>query len=43
MSEHVDRLCGDLRIELHGIDRQLEALKSKAMATSEKSQHSVGS
>jgi hypothetical protein len=41
MSEHIDRLCGELRIKLHGIDRRLEALKANAMATSEKSQHAV--
>src|SRR5215212_2635520 len=38
MSEHIDRLCSELRIKLHGIDRRLEALKGNAMATSEKSQ-----
>ena len=43
MSEHIDRLCGDLRIKLHGIDRRLEALKGNAMATSEKSQYAVES
>ena len=43
MNEHIDRLCGDLRIKLHGIDRRLEALKGNAMATSEKSQHAVES
>src|SRR5215218_819789 len=43
MSEHIDRVCGDLRIKLHGIDRRLEALKGNAMATSEKSQHVVES
>jgi hypothetical protein len=43
MSEHIDRLCGDLRIKLHGIDRRLEALKGNAMATSEKAQHAVES
>ena len=43
MSEHIDRLCGELRIKLHGIDRRLEALKANAMATSEKSQHAVES
>jgi hypothetical protein len=43
MSEHIDRLCGDLRIKLHGIDRRLEALKSNTMATSEKSQFAVES
>jgi hypothetical protein len=41
MSEHIDRLCSELRIKLHGIDRRLEALKGNAMATSEKSQHVV--
>ena len=41
MSEHIDRLCSELRIKLHGIDRRLEALKSNAMATSEKSQRAV--
>jgi type II secretory pathway component PulK len=43
MSEHLDRLCGDLRIKLHGIDRRLEALKGNAMATSEKAQQAVES
>ena len=43
MSEHIDRLCGQLRIKLHGIDRRLEALKASAMATSEKAQHVVES
>lgn len=43
MSEHIDRLCSDLRIKLHGIDRRLEALKGNAMATSEKAQHAVES
>ena len=41
MSEHIDRLCSELRIKLHGIDRRLEALKGNVMATSEKSQHAV--
>ena len=41
MSEHIDRLCGELRSKLHGIDRRLEALKGNAMATSEKSQRAV--
>ena len=41
MSEHIDRLCSELRIKLHGIDRRLEALKGNAMATSEKSQRAV--
>ena len=43
MSERIDRLCSELRIKLHGIDRRLEALKGNAMATSEKSQHAVES
>jgi hypothetical protein len=43
MSEHIDRLCSELRIKLHGIDRRLEALKGNAMATSEKAQHAVES
>jgi DNA-binding transcriptional MerR regulator len=43
MSEHIDRLCSELRIKLHGIDRRLEALKANGMATSETSQHKVES
>ncbi len=43
MSEPIDRLCSDLRIKLHGIDRRLEVLKGNAMATSEKSQHAIES
>ena len=43
MSEHIDRLCSELRIKLHGIDRRLEALKGNAMATSEKARHAVES
>ncbi|HEY8381539.1 MAG TPA: hypothetical protein VIL09_05230 [Microvirga sp.] len=43
MSERIDRLCSDLRIKLHGIDRRLEALNGNAMATSEKAQHIVES
>ena len=34
MSEHIARLCDQLRIKLHGIDRRLEALKVNSMATS---------
>jgi hypothetical protein len=41
MSEHIDRLCHQLRIKLHGIDRRLEVLKVNSMATSEESQHAV--
>ena len=43
MSERIDRLCDQLRIKLHGIDRRLEALKGNNSATSEKSRHLVES
>ena len=43
MSEHIARLCDQLRIKLHGIDRRLEALKVNSMATSETAQHAVES
>jgi hypothetical protein len=43
MSEKIDRLCDQLRIKLHGIDRRLEALKGNNAATSEKSRHLVES
>ena len=43
MSQHIDRLCNELRIKLHGIDRRLEALKANGMATSETSQYKVES
>lgn len=43
MSEKIDRLCDQLRIKLHGIDRRLEALKGNNSATSEKSRHLVES
>ena len=43
MSGKLDRLCDQLRIKLHGIDRRLEALKGNAMALSEKSQGVVES
>jgi hypothetical protein len=33
MSERMSRLCDELRIKLHGIDRRLEALKSNGVAT----------
>jgi hypothetical protein len=41
MSDKLDRVCDQLRIKLHGIDRRLEALKGNAMALSEKSQSAV--
>jgi hypothetical protein len=43
MSDRIDRLCEQLRIKLHGIDRRLEALKGNNSATSEKSRHLVES
>src|SRR4028118_1316138 len=43
MSERIDRLCDQLRIKLHGIDRRLEALKGNNSPTSEKSRHLVES
>jgi hypothetical protein len=38
MTDKLDRICDQLRIKLHGIDRRLEALKGNAMGLSEKSQ-----
>jgi len=38
MSERISRLCDELRIKLHGIDRRLEALKSNGVATFDQSQ-----
>jgi hypothetical protein len=38
MSERMSRLCDELRIKLHGIDRRLEALKSNGVATFDQSQ-----
>jgi hypothetical protein len=38
MSERIGRLCDELRIKLHGMDRRLEALKSNGMATFDQSQ-----
>ena len=43
MSATIDRLCDQLRIKLHGVDRRLEALKGNNSATSEKSRHLVES
>jgi hypothetical protein len=43
MSEHIPRLCGKLRIKLHGIDRRLEALEANAMEMSEEALHAVES
>lgn len=38
MSERMGRLCDELRIKLHGMDRRLEALKSNGTATFDQSQ-----
>jgi hypothetical protein len=38
MSERMGRMCDQLRIKLHGIDRRLEALKSNGVATFDKAQ-----
>ncbi|MBM6595059.1 hypothetical protein [Microvirga pudoricolor] len=38
MSERISRLCDELRIKLHGLDRRLGALKSNGVATFERSQ-----
>lgn len=38
MSERMGRLCDELRIKLHGMDRRLEALKSNGAATFDQSQ-----
>ncbi|MCB5176917.1 hypothetical protein [Microvirga lenta] len=38
MSERISRLCDELRIKLHGMDRRLEVLKSNGAATFDQSQ-----
>jgi hypothetical protein len=38
MSERIGRLCDELRIKLHGMDRRLEALKANGAATFDQSQ-----
>jgi hypothetical protein len=38
MSERMGRLCDELRIKLHGMDRRLEVLKSNGAATFDQSQ-----
>jgi hypothetical protein len=43
MSQRMSRLCDELRIKLHGIDRRLEALKSNGVATFDKSQEALES
>ena len=43
MSEPIDRLCDQLRIKLHGMDRRLEALKANGSDMSDKSRHQLES
>lgn len=43
MSERIGRLCDELRIKLHGLDRRLEALKSNGASTFDKSQNALES
>lgn len=43
MSEPIDRLCDQLRIKLHGMDRRLEALKANGSDISDKSRHQIES
>ncbi|HZH12089.1 MAG TPA: hypothetical protein VEZ24_17190 [Microvirga sp.] len=43
MSEKISRLCDELRIKLHGLDRRLESLKSNGVATFDHSQDALES
>ena len=43
MSERISRLCDELRIKLHGMDRRLEVLKSNGVATIDNSQAALES
>ncbi|PVE25261.1 hypothetical protein DC522_06965 [Microvirga sp. KLBC 81] len=43
MSERIGRLCDELRIKLHGLDRRLESLKSNGVATFDHSQDALES
>jgi hypothetical protein len=43
MTERMSRLCDELRIKLHGIDRRLEALKSNGVATFDRTQDALES
>jgi len=43
MSERISRLCDELRIKLHGLDRRLEFLKSNGVATFDHSQDTLES
>jgi hypothetical protein len=41
MCKPIDRLCDQLRIKLHGIDRRLEALKANGSDISDKSRDQI--
>jgi len=41
MSERISRLCDELRIKLHGLDRRLEAIKSNGVATFDHAQDAL--
>jgi hypothetical protein len=43
MSERISRLCDELRIKLHGLDRRLESLKSNGAASFNHSQDALES
>src|SRR5689334_20594544 len=43
MSERISRLCDQLRIKLHGLDRRLESLKSNGVATFDRPQDALES
>jgi hypothetical protein len=43
MSERIGRLCDELRIKLHGLDRRLEALKANGVATFDHTQGALES
>lgn len=43
MTDHISRLCDQLRIKLHGIDRRLEALKANSSDLSDVSRHQIES
>jgi len=43
MSERISRLCDELRIKLHGLDRRLESLKSNGAASFNLSQDALES
>jgi hypothetical protein len=43
VTDQISRLCDQLRIKLHGIDRRLEALKANSSDLSDISQHQIES